>query len=176
MSWTDDVEYILNKIRLNSIILSEYHRKDYLALNACIKYFKIPIIVISAVNSVFSVMLTKFCNQDVVTVLNSMLSLIVGVIGSIELFLGVQQKINADMSSSRNFYNLAIDIFNILSLQRNNRHVESLIYLDQKMTQYNKYIAESNIRSDYIKDNLFTLDQDINVELEMPQTPIAACL
>jgi hypothetical protein len=159
-SWSDDVEICLDKIRKNSQTLTDYHRKRYFKLNGFIKYFRIPVIVISAMNSVISVMLSRFISQSNVSVLTSVLSLIVGVIGSLELFLGIQEKLNSEHASSKNHYLLSIEIFKILSLDRDNRQQEPLVFLNEKFEEYSKLFTASNIKNDKVKDFLFILEPD----------------
>jgi len=169
-SWTLDIETVLDQIRKNCLILTEYHRKKYLLLNGFIKWFRIPIIVVSAINSVFSVGLNKFINQDTVSVINCLMSLIVGVIGSIELYLAIQDKLNKELASSKNYYILSIDIYKILSLDRANRHSEATVFLDDHYNEYIKLVNASNIREEYINDYLIDIKM-INVDIEI-QTDI----
>jgi len=167
-SWTSDIETILDQIRKNCLILTEYHRERYLILNGFIKWFRIPIIVVSAINSVFSVGLNKFINQDTVSVINCLMSLIVGVIGSIELYLAIQDKLNKELASSKNYYILSVDIYKTISLERMNRHCEALTFLDEHYNEYIKLVNASNIREQSIKDNLTEIridkpDESMNI-------------
>ena len=91
-SWPEDADYLLENIRCNSIILSDYHKTQYFVLQSRLKYFRIPIIIISAFASVLNIGLQPYLDQSYISVLCAMLSLITGLIGSIELFLQVQKK------------------------------------------------------------------------------------
>lgn len=166
--WTPDVERFLNNIRLNCLRLTEYHRERYFRLTGFIKWFRLPVIVLSAANSVLSPMLVKFCNQDVITILTSVISLIVGIIGSIELYFGVQDKITKELSSSKDHYSLATVIFKMLSLKQENRHIEALVFLDDQFTQYSKLISESNIKDEDIMDNLLPVELDSSLQVFVP--------
>lgn len=152
--WTNDVCVVLNKIRINCNTLSEYHRLRYIKLKEYIKYYKIPVIIISGINSVFSVGLIEFVNQKVVSVLNCLLSLVCGIIVSIELYLQLQAQIDTEYNNSKDFYLLGINIFKILSLQPENRNVEPSTYLDEVYASYTKYIAQSNIIKTKLVDSL----------------------
>ena len=101
VDWTDDIELLLNKIRINSKELSEQNRKMYLSLKGKIKWFRIPVLVLSAVNSVFSVGLNSFVNQHTVSVTNCLISLICGIIVSIELFLQIQTRMDSSNTNSK---------------------------------------------------------------------------
>ena len=51
----DEIETLLEKIRINSVILTEIHRKSFYKYKTISKYFDIPIIIISVLSSSFSV-------------------------------------------------------------------------------------------------------------------------
>ena len=173
-NWSSDIEDILECIRKNCVILTEYHKVSYFKLLECIKYYRVPIIILSGINSVFSVGLSKFVKQDVVSVVNCLISLVTGIIGSIELFMNVQAKLNNEHASSKNYYNLASDIFKTLRLNRENRHIEALTYLEQTYTEYIKYVNDSNIRYAKINDSLYdvkTLDDSVIDISNEPTSP-----
>lgn len=166
LSWSDDIETVLEKIQNNCTTLSEYHRTRYNSLFDCIKWFKIPIILLSSVNSVFGVMLTNFTSQTVVSVFTSIVSLIVGIIGSLELFLGVNNKMNHEISSQKDTYNLAINISKMLLLSRINRHQDGRQYLEESFNEYQKIITESNIKNTRMNDNLLQIHSpDIIIDI-----------
>lgn len=172
-SWTEDTEVLLNKIRINCNILSEYHRTRYLRLKDSIKWYRIPVIIVSGINSVFSVGLNAFVPQGAVSVMNCLLSLICGIIVSIELYLQLQTQIDMEHSNSKDFYLLGIQIFKILSLQRDNRNVESSSYLDETYASYTKYVSQSNIIKTKLTDSLqeIPIHQENDVYVQIPTRP-----
>ena len=84
----DDIETILENIRINSVMLNKIHKKRYLELQKSLKWFRIPIIILSSVNSIISVS-QQFIPQREITASNSLLSLFIGIISSIEMFLKI---------------------------------------------------------------------------------------
>ena len=54
-NWNQSVDSLLDKIRLNSIMLASKHIKNHLYYLNCSKYFEIPVIILSVVSSSFSV-------------------------------------------------------------------------------------------------------------------------
>lgn len=157
-SWPEDADFILENIRCNSIILSEYHKSQYFFLLSRLKYFRIPIIIISAFASVFNIGLQPFMDQGYISVLCCMLSLVTGLIGSIELFLQVQKKMENELMNSRDFYLNAIDIYKVLSLEPKHRNGDGLKYLDGKFAMYCKMIENSNVLDKSIQDQLAPID------------------
>jgi len=156
--WPTDVDAMLENIRCNSIILSDYHKTKYFFLQSRLKYFRIPVIIISAFASVFNIGLQPWVDQGYISVICCMMSLVTGLIGSIELFLQVQKKMESDLLYSRDFYLLAIDIYKVLSLEPKNRHGDGISYLDEKFNVYRKMVENSNILDKSIMDQLAPID------------------
>lgn len=155
--WTDDFEAILDAIRVNSIVLSNLKKKRYLFLKDRLQYFRIPIITISACNSVFSVGLSAYVQQQTVSVINCILSLICGIISSIELYLQIQAQMENELVLSKSFYLLSIEIQKILTLERPHRTEDGKTVLEEKFSIYTKLIENSNLNPKSIKDMLTPL-------------------
>jgi hypothetical protein len=149
-----DYENILNMIRLNCIERSKYYKKQYYQLKSYFKYFKIPIIVLSSCNSVMSVSLNSFIEQKYVSIITCLISLICGIIGSIELFLQIQQQMEIALSNSKEYYLISIDIFKFLNLKKEHRQIEDKVFLDDIYTSYCKLIESSALINKKMIDNL----------------------
>lgn len=150
----NDIESVLDKLRQNSSTLSNYHRKRYIVLKARLKYFRCPIIVLSACNSVASVSLQPFLNQTYISLLNMFLSLIVGIIGSIEMFLQINRELESSLVNQKEFYILSCDIYKYLELERGNRITDERTFLQETYTRYIKLIETSYTLKKRIDDKL----------------------
>ena len=160
--FSDDSENVLENIRINATIVHEYHRRRYLYYKNQIKYFRIPVLIFSAVNSVASVGIpSKYLAQENISLINCFLSLVCGIICSIELFIGITTALEKEMVASREFYGLAIDIYKVLSLKRENRNVKAHVYLNDKFTLYEKLVEQSNILETKMKDLLTPVNKSI---------------
>ena len=126
--WTVDYETILESIRHNSVILSNEHKMEYLRLKGFLKFFRLPVIILSGINSVFSIGLNNYMKQSDVSLITCLLSLTSGIIVSIELYLGLQKSMDSELTISRDFYLLSIDIHKVLQLKRENRTVDGSAY------------------------------------------------
>jgi hypothetical protein len=157
MDFTPDIEGVLEHIRINCAILTEYHRKDFLRLNRSIKYYRIPVLLLSSVASVWSVSGTSFLKQDVVSLINCLLGLIAGTITSIELFVRLDEKMKLAEELSHKFYIISADIFKTLSLRNENRNQNGKDYLVEIFSEYLKLIEKSNILDKRVKDQLLPL-------------------
>ena len=178
-SWPNDVDVILERIRCNSIILSDYHKLNYFYLHSRLKYFRIPVIIISAFASVFNIGLQPFMDQGWISIICCLMSLVTGLIGSIELFLQIQKRMESDLTYSRDYYLLAIDIYKVLSLDPKNRNGDGGTFLDDKFNIYRKMVENSNILDKKIIDQLAPVDTRLTrynelghvFEGHQPQTP-----
>lgn len=153
-NWSKDYEDILENIRQNCIIMSEFHKKRYFRFKGLLKYFRIPLIFLSAINSVFSVGLQPFLDQGIISVICCLLSLFSAIISSIELFLAISSQMENELNNSKLFYLLGVDIYKTLSLQQDHRPLCGKDYLDKQYGEYCKLIENSNIIDKKIKDKL----------------------
>jgi hypothetical protein len=160
MNWTEDIELLMRYIFENSVIMNELHKKRFLFFKGQLKYYRIPIIILSGFNSVLSVGLSKYVEQDLVSVITCMVSLICGIVGSIELFLSIQSNMEDELNVSKEYYLLAIDIQKVLTLSRDNRPPNAKEILEEKFQQYHKLFESSQIIDKKIKDRLAPLPRD----------------
>ena len=136
MNWTTDQESILERIRQNCNHQKRVSTKLYLSYKRRLALYKIPVIVISAINSVTSVGLVRYCPQHIISATTCVLSLVVGVIGSVQMYLQLEVNQELALISSKDFYNLSIDIHKTLSLNREHRSLSGKEYLDDIYTKF----------------------------------------
>lgn len=192
-SWSNDMESVLDNVRKNSLILSEHHKQAYLYYRSYLKYFRIPTIILSALNSVISIGLSAYVPQNFVSEITCVVSLVCGIITSIELYLNIQKYMENELMMSKDFYILSTDIFKALALDRKNRGMDGKTFLDNNYSTYCKLIENSNISTSAMADNLTPIqlkieksnlitdienhDQnvlnisDTSFNIEMPKTP-----
>ena len=149
----DDIETILENIRINSVMLNKIHKKRYLELQKSLKWFRIPIIILSSVNSIISVS-QQFIPQQEITASNSLLSLFIGIISSIEMFLKIDSQMESEMGSQKEYYILATNIYKTLSLNPLNRPEDMKAYLEESYSTYIKLLENSCIIHKKIEDQL----------------------
>lgn len=147
MAWDNhhDVEQILENIRINAVNLADYHRKRFYHFKSFGKYFRIPIIVLSSITASASVGLQPVLDQGIISGLTCLLGFGIAVISSIEMYLGIQPAMDAELALSRDYYTLAIDIFKCLNLSRENRTEEPRSYLDKKYSDYKSLKETSSL-------------------------------
>jgi hypothetical protein len=150
----DDIDSVLERIRINSVSQSIIHKKTYIELKERLKWFKIPIILLSALNSVFSIGLQPFMQQGIISVVNSLIALLCGIIGSVELYLQLNKQMEQTLISSKDFYVLATDIFKFLALKRENRPVAQKVFIDDAYNRYIKLVESSLLLKKKVDDQM----------------------
>ena len=85
------------------------------------------------------------------------MSLIVGIIGSIELFYGITRQMEVELIGSKDFYVLSIDVYKYLSLDTNKRETDERIFLTDTWTRYTKLVETSYILKQKVADLLIQL-------------------
>jgi hypothetical protein len=154
MSWTGDIEQILDSVRENSVWLSQHHKKKYFYYKNVSDYFRIPTIVVSSIASVASVGLTNYVAQENISGIVCLLSLSVGIINSIELYLRIQDNLENELNTSKAYYALSIDLHKLLNLSQVNREGDPKQVLEEYYKRYEDLVQESNLLSSSYPDKL----------------------
>ena len=154
MLWSHDIETILNDVRENSVYLSQHHKKRYFYYKQVSTYFRIPTIILSSVASVASVGLTAYVKQENISGIVCLMSLSIGIINSIELYLRIQDNLENELETSKKYYNLSIDLHKILNLSESNREGDPRKVLDTYYKRYVELVEESNLLSTTYPDKL----------------------
>jgi hypothetical protein len=157
LGWSEDIEQLAKDIEQNCAKLSVIHKRNYLDLHEQQKYFKIPIIVLSSCNSIFAVGLSSYMSQSLVSSVNCLLSLVSAIICSIELYIGLQKRIETELMSYRSFYLLSVKINNCLKLEREHREeLSGSTFLNAIENEYKTLFSDSLIHNESINDALIS--------------------
>jgi hypothetical protein len=156
-TWGEDIEEALERLRITCLLRSKYHKNNYFRMLALLKYFRIPTIILSSASSVFNVALLPYMVQENLSLLCCFISLFVGLIGSIELFLQVQKRMETDLLNAKDFYLISIDICKILELDRKNRNCNGRTFLDEKFSSYRHLVETSIITDKDVHENIISL-------------------
>jgi hypothetical protein len=154
--WTDEVENVAEKLRINCVNLAEYHRKRYYHFKGYGKYFRLPLIVLASINSTASVGLQSIVSQEIVSGITCIIGMVMGIISAVELYMGIQTSMELELKQSKEFYTLAIDIYKTLSLQRRNRGEDGKDYLNKTYSTYTKLCEASQLLRRKLKVDLLT--------------------
>jgi len=156
-NWTPDVEIVLANIASNSAQMSEHHKQMYEKLIHKLMYYKIPSIILSSLNSVFAVGLSAFIQQNIVSTITCLISLLVGCIGSVELYLSIQRRSDSELLSYRQFYSLSIKINAVLKLETEHRDTDGTVFLTSCLGEYTSLVESAQVNGLGVDDELLGL-------------------
>lgn len=143
--WSEQTETILQILSDQCFLSSKVHERLYRVYSCRLKYIKIPVIVISGLNSVLAVGLGDYIDQNIISASTSVLSLICGILGSIELFLKISENMARSSSAARELFVLHIEIRKTLKLESQDRGIDAKTYLDNVYTRYIDIITNAKL-------------------------------
>lgn len=154
--WPKDVEDQLKAIEKNCSRLAQMNKEEFLRLSQLIKYFKIPIIFFSGINSIFSLTLSSYTTQKSASIISCVISFIVSLISSIELYLGLLKRIDTTLTSYKDFYLLSMKINNEVRLNPENRTVDGQKFLLECLLHYKQLFMTAEVTWKNYDDLLVT--------------------
>jgi hypothetical protein len=98
--------------------------------------------------------------QQDVSVINCLISLVCGIIVSVELYLQIEKAMSVEYDVSKSYYLLGIEIQRFLLTKRENRTIDCQPFLDKSYNQYTKLFENSRLLKKSIHDNLTDLQTD----------------
>jgi len=152
--WSSDTEIVLDRIRLNAYNMSEIHRRQFLHLKGLANYFDIPVIVLSAVNTIMSVGVQPYLSQGTISISTCVISAFSGIIVSIKLYLAIQSQMEIELTTCKELYNLSVDIYKTISLDVPNRGVDGITYLNECFQRYSDLVQKSSVLNKNLKDKM----------------------
>lgn len=155
----EEIEVLLEKIRINSVILAEIHRKSFYQYKTISKYFDIPIIIISVLSSSFSVGSQSYLNQQTISTTTCSISMTVAVLSSIKIYLNLEQSLKLEQEMSKSFNLLSLDVFKYKHLKVEDRSMDAISYLNKVYSNYTHLVEKSNLlRKKLKRDELCEVD------------------
>ena len=138
---------ILNKIRKNCIKHSAYHNHRYhLYKNILFTCFRVPLILLSGINSFSSVGLQPYLEQSYISLITAMISLFCGILTSIELLINLQKRMELELESYKEYSKISVDIYVQLQRAPADRGDKGDLgkFLSERYNEYKVLSARSN--------------------------------
>ena len=142
-AWSDREEDFLRKLSYQSNLYYQYYNKQYYNLSNTSRKYNIPILVISSVNSLMAISLSQFIPQTFVSIANAILSATTGILGSIQLFLKINEKMSSCLIASIDFNHLYLKITKELSIDRCIRMSDGKTFLNECFNEYNQILEKA---------------------------------
>ena len=118
--------------------------KDHSYYNKLSTKFNVPILIISAMNALCAIALNDFLAQRYVSILNAVLSSGTGILGSIQLYLKINEKLTHSIRASIQIKKLALKISKELSIGRAQRGTDGQQFLSDCFAEFNTIIEQAN--------------------------------
>jgi len=142
--WHDKQEEFLKKLELQCNSYHAYFSKDYMYYHGLASRFNIPILVVSSINALCAISLNDFLTQRYVSILNAILSAGTGILGSVQLYLKINEKMSNALRSGTLMKRLALKISKELSIDREQRTTEGQAFLADCFSEFNACLEQSN--------------------------------
>ncbi len=155
--WNDEHENILVSLQKSTFRLSKEYQKTYFKYKKSLQWYRIPIIIISAIGGFLSLSNTGY----IPPAYNKWISLFVGfsnllvtIISLIENFKKIDTFVNGTYSAHLNFQKLHDEISLISRIPPNEREENGYDTVNKLFVQYESYLIEAPVLSKLIKDDL----------------------
>jgi uncharacterized membrane protein YdfJ with MMPL/SSD domain len=142
--WHDREEQFLTKIEKQCNAYTSYFNKDYQYYHTLSSRFNIPILVVSSINALTAISLNEFMSQTYVSILNAILSAGTGILGSIQLYMKINEKMANALRSQILMKRLALKISKELSIDRAQRSTEGQAFLQECFGEFNAALEQAN--------------------------------
>jgi len=86
----------------------------------------------------------NYMSQPSISLINALISILCGVITSIELLLNLQKRMENELESYKNYYKLSIEIFKFIKLDECDRAEAGVTFLPKIYESYENLITSSN--------------------------------
>lgn len=143
MWYTEEEEFLAN-MEKQCEIYYQHHTQDFKYYHTLASKFNIPILIISSINALTAVALNEFVEQKYVSILNAILSAGTGVLGSIQLYLKINEKMTNATRSSISFKRLGLKISKELTIGRSERVTEGQAFLSDCFAEFNTALEQGN--------------------------------
>ena len=157
MDWTHDYENILESLRLNAVYMSRSHKKKYFKFKQMSNYFRLPTIILSALASVSAVGLQAYISQQHISGLTCLVSMVIGILNSIELYLKLQEAVELELDKSKKWYELSAGIYKVLNLEPAHREGQPSEVLTKYYDEYMLLFQESSLSAVNYSDKLLVI-------------------
>jgi len=144
MRWHPDEQEFLTKLEQQCNTYYDHHSKDHMYYQQLSTKFNIPILIVSSINALTAVGLNSFIRQEFVSVLNAILSAGTGVLGSIQLYMKITEKMTNALRAAILMKRLALKISKELSIEPANRVTDGQAFLTDCFGEFNTALEQGN--------------------------------
>lgn len=168
--WHPEEQKFLKELEKQCNMMQDYYRKEHVYFHKLAQKFNIPIIGISALNALTAVVLNDFVHQRYVSIINAVLSAGTGVLGSIQLYLKVNEKMTSALRSSITMQKLGLKISKELTIEPENRVSEGKTFMNECHSDFITCVEQGNPIEKRIENNL-SFSKILGIGASLPTSP-----
>jgi len=142
--WFDEEEDFLRSMEKQCDLYYKHNTKDFVYYHSLASRFNIPILIVSAINALTAVALNEFIEQKYVSIMNAVLSAGTGVLGSVQLYMKINEKMTNATRASITFRKLGLKIAKELTVARAQRVTEGQAFLSECFAEFNTALEQGN--------------------------------
>lgn len=142
--WHTEEETFLSNLEKQCNDLYDHNIQEYQYYHGMAAKFNIPILIISSINALCAISLNDFLSQTFVSILNAVLSAGTGVLGSVQLYMKLNERMTNALRASINLKKLALKISKELTIARPDRSTEGQAFLADCFAEFNTVIEQGN--------------------------------
>ena len=166
--WSDEEEEFLKKMERQCDVYYNHHTGDFKYYHRLASKFNIPILIISSINALTAVAMNEFVPQKYVSIINAVLSAGTGVLGSIQLYMKINEKMTNALRSSIAFKRLGLKISKEMTIARGDRVTEGQAFMGECFAELNTAIEQGNPVERTRLPNFMALPK-----VELPTPPVS---
>ena len=171
MDWTSNQEAYLTKLHVEAYTLEEFNRKQVNLFSRIQQRFSIPILALSALNSLAAVCLQGLLKQEHISVINASLRLFVGILGSVQLFLRVESRVHTHTICCHEFGKLAHKISRELSVEREVRASKGRDFLAETFAEFISILDKCEPATKKLRNHLLLTPCEESIEGSIDTIP-----
>ncbi len=169
--WDEDLIEFLQLLRKKSVYLSIQHTNSFFYYNKCATIFSVPSIILSIFNGFISVGVSEFIKQRDISLINSSISMLLAILGSVSLYLNLNNLKIEELELSKSYHHLALNISKTLFIPVSLRKIDQLDFLNICYDKYVILLQESSlIRADEAHENV--IQKFSPKSILQPRTPL----
>ena len=167
--WTTEEEQFLENLEKQCNDLYKHNIVEYKYYQGMSSKFNIPILIISAINALCAIALNDFLSQRFVSILNAILSSGTGVLGSVQLYMKLNEKMTNSVRASVHLKKLALKISKELTIARKDRTTEGQTFLADCFAEFNTVLEQGNPIETQVENHLAFMKE---TPIKNPGTPL----
>ena len=106
-------------------------------------------------------------HQETISVVTCIISMLVTILTSTKLYMKITENSSQEQELAIQYKSLALDLFKVLSLPKENRGIDGLIYLNKVYSKYTNLIENSQILNNITKnDKLLSINPNLYIDDE----------